>query len=227
MRTILLSFVLLLTVGPAIALEKPDLDARVLSLTAKFEELQQDPGKRIPADVLRKARAIILLDRTKAGFLFAYQGGSGVAIAKNPRTGKWSPVAFLAANEASLGFQIGAEQNFFAIVLMSDSAPRFLTDPNFEFGGEARGTAGDNSSGAGGTISDTERPVLVYSSRNGLYGGAALKGGSIAPDEAANRIYYGQVLSMSDILFDKKVPRTDAAKHLADKIAFYSKSSKP
>jgi lipid-binding SYLF domain-containing protein len=121
-----------------------------------------------------------------------------------------------------LGFQIGAEQNFFVILLMSPNTPRFLTDPNFEFGGEARGTAGDVSGGAGKTISDTERPVLVYSNRKGLYGGAALKAGAIAPDENANEIYYGQWLSMKDILFEKKVQPTAGATNLAAKITAYS-----
>jgi lipid-binding SYLF domain-containing protein len=35
------------------------------------------PDRRIPADVLSKACGIVLLDRTKAGFGFAYQGGGG------------------------------------------------------------------------------------------------------------------------------------------------------
>jgi SH3 domain-containing YSC84-like protein 1 len=226
-RIILASFLLLSAVGISLADQKSDLDGRIFALTAKFEELQQQPDKRIPAEVLRKARGIILLDRTRAGFLFAYQGGSGVALAKNPATGKWSPAAFLTANEASLGFQIGAEQNFFVILLMAPSTTRFLTDPTFEFGGEARGTAGDVSAGANGTISDTERPVLVYSNRKGLYGGAALKGGALSPDENANQVYYGQWLSMKDILFDKKVQPTSLAANLAARITAYSIIPKP
>jgi lipid-binding SYLF domain-containing protein len=128
----------------------------------------------------------------------------------------------LNANEVSLGFQVGAEQNFFVILLMSTNAPRLLTDPNFEFGGEARGTAGDATAGAGASVSDTERPILVYSLRTGLYGGAALKAGAVAPDEEANRLYYGQFVTMRDILFDKKVPPTPAAASLAARIIAYS-----
>src|SRR3989442_4711498 len=45
--------------------------------SAKFVALQQKPDKRIPAETLRKARGIVLMERTKAGFLFAYQGGNG------------------------------------------------------------------------------------------------------------------------------------------------------
>ncbi len=208
--------------GSTWADSKTDLDGLIFNLTAKFDQLQQQPDKRIPADILSRAKGIILLDRTRAGFLFAYQGGSGVAMAKDPATGRWSPAAFLTASEASLGFQIGGEQNFFVILLMSSNSLHFLTDPNFEFGGEASGTAGNVSAGANGTISDTERPVLVYSSRKGLYGGAAIKGGAVAPDENANEIYYGQWLSMKDILIDKKVRPTPLAANLAARIEAYS-----
>jgi len=202
--------------------QRSELDGRIFDLTAKFEQLQQQPDRHIPADVLRQARGIILMDRTRAGFLFAYQGGSGVAMAKDPETGKWSAPAFLMANEASLGFQIGAEQNFIVILLMSSNATRFLTDPNFEFGGEASGTAGEVSAGAGRTISDAERPVLVYSSHKGLYGGAAIKGNALSPDENANQIYYGQWLSMKEILFDKKVQPTSTSAKLTAAIEGYS-----
>ena len=222
MRTIILSLLLISLARVSQADPKTELDGRIFDLTAKFQQLQQQPDKRIPASILSKARGIILLDRTRAGVVFAYQGGSGVALARDPATGKWSPAAFLTANEASLGVQIGAEQNFFVILLMSSNAPRFLTDPSFEFGGEASGTAGDVSGGASGTVSDTERPVLVYSSRKGLYGGAAVKGGSVSPDENANQAYYGQWLSMKDILYDNKVQPTSIAANLAAAIDAYS-----
>src|SRR5436190_4508717 len=94
----------------ASAIDKAELDNRIRLLTGKFEALEQKSDKKIPAELLAKAQGIILLDRTKAGFVFAYQGGGGVAMVKNPKTQHWSPVAFMSANEGSLGFQIGGEQ---------------------------------------------------------------------------------------------------------------------
>ncbi|HVY70105.1 MAG TPA: YSC84-related protein, partial [Verrucomicrobiae bacterium] len=93
----------------------------------------------------------------------------------------------------------------------------------FEFGGEARGTAGESSAGEQATTSTDERPVLVYSSRKGLYGGAAIKGGSISPDLEADRIYYGKAVTMDDILFSGKVEATDTTAELARKLDGYSK----
>lgn len=219
-KTIIVTAVLCGLAGRALALIPPELDNRIHMLTAKFEAMQQKPDKRVPADLLAKAKGVVLLDRTKAGFIFAYQGGNGVALVKD-RSGEWSPAAFLTASEASLGFQIGGEQNFYVILLMTTNATRALADSLIDFGGEARGTAGNNSGGVEGTVNASDS-VIVYDDRQGLFGGAAIKGGALSPDNHANEVYYGQYVSMSDILFDRKVNITDAAAALAKKISVYS-----
>ncbi len=175
----------------------------------------------MPANLLRKAQGIVLLDRTKAGFLFAYQGGGGVALVRDA-SGNWSPPAFLMANEASLGLQIGGEQNFFVILLMTTNAAHGLAASTVDFGGEARGTAGDQSAGAEGQVNSKDS-VVVYCDRTGLYGGAAIKGGAISADENANETYYGQYLTMNDILFGNKAKPTPAATALAKTIETYSR----
>jgi lipid-binding SYLF domain-containing protein len=218
-------FAVLLTVaiaGSAFALEPPELDSRIRTLTWKFDELQSRADRRIPADTLRRAQGVILLDRTRAGFVFAYQGGGGVAMVRN-KDGEWSPPAFLSANEGSLGFQIGGERDFYAILLMNTNATRMLIEPKFEAGGEARGTAGDTTRGTEGKFTPTNEPVLVFSVRKGLYGGAAVKAGAINPDNEANHIYYSQFVSMKDILFDNKVKATETATNLAKRLDDYTK----
>ena len=225
MKTALAGLFLLGFAATALAIDKAELDNRIRTLTAKFEALQQKPDKSIPAETLGKAKGIVLLDRTKAGFVFAYQGGSGVAMVKNANSEKWSPAAFLTANEASLGFQVGGQQSFIVILFMNTNSTRWLTEPNLEFGGEARGTAGDSSTGAEGTVAPREPSVLVYDDRKGLYGGAAIKGDAIAPDETANRVYYEKALTMSEILFENKVKPTDTAAQLAAKITERSKAA--
>ena len=207
----------------ASAVDKVELDMRVRKLTARFEAMQQKPDKRIPPETLAKAQAIVLLDRTKAGFIFAYQGGSGVALVKDKKSEKWGPVAFLTANEGSFGALIGGQKSFVVMLFMTQEAANLLTTPSADFGGEATGTAGDSSATAEGTVANKEKPVLVYDDRKGLYGGAAVKGGAVSPDEKANMIYYNQPLTMKEILFDKKVKPTDTAIELATKIDGYAK----
>ena len=223
MKTMALSLALLGFASSTFAIDKTELDQRIHLLTSKFEALLQK--NVIPPENLKKAKGIVLLDRTKAGFLFAFQGGAGVAMVKDNKSDQWSPAAFLSANEASLGFQIGGQQVFVVILLMDTNATRLLTEPNLEFGGEAQGTANDSSAGAEGRITAGPQSVLIYDERKGLYGGVALKGGAITSDDGANRIYYGEALTIKEILFDKKVKPTEAMSTLATRITDYSRKS--
>lgn len=222
MKTILIGLLLLGVVSPVLGVDRAELDDRIRTLTGKFEALQAQSDKRVPADVLSKAQGIILLDTTKAGFMFAYQGGNGVAMVKD-KWGNWSPVAFLNKNEGSFGFQAGGQRNFIVILLMNTNATSGLLKPAFEFGGEAQGTAGNNSSGAEGRFVSPLQSVVIYDDRDGFYGGVSLKSGKLAPADDDNRVYYGQSVTMSDILFGKKFEVTAAAAQLAAKIKNYSK----
>lgn len=224
MRLFITGILLLGLAVTARAIDKADVDKRIRALTVKFDEMQAKPDKRIPAENLRKAQGVILLDRTKAGFIFAYQGGAGLALVKDAKTGHWSAPAFLTASEASLGFQIGGQQALVVILLMNTNATRALTDTSVNFGGEASGTAGNASGKAEGTVSDDQNQLmLVYTDATGLYGGAAVKGGALAPDTDANVAYYGQSFAPKEILFGNKGKPSDAAIELAHKLTESSK----
>jgi SH3 domain-containing YSC84-like protein 1 len=219
MKFLIAAFLLFGLMAPARAVDKAELEKRIRRITTKFETMQSKPDKRIPAENLRKAKGIILLDRTKAGFIFAFEGGGGLAMVKDAKSGNWSAPAFMRANEASLGLQIGGQQSFVAILLMNTNATRALADSNANFGGEASGTAGNASGKADGTVpSDTRQVVMVHSDSSGLYGGVSVKGGDLSPDPEANVTYYGQALTPQEILFEKKVKPSDTATALAQKI---------
>jgi len=198
------------------------LDNRIYKLTARFEAMQQNPDKRIPADCLRKARGIILLDRTRVGFGFAFEGGIGVAMRKDA-SGNWSPPAFLNSGEASLGPQFGGEQNFYVILLMTTNEARELAGSVVDFGGVAQGTAGDQSSGVE-ELAVPKDSGLLYTEREGFYGGVAFQGGTVSPDNRANTIYYGRPVTMNDILSGKNVKPTPAATKLIQTISKYSQN---
>ena len=106
---------------------------------------------------------------------------------------------------------------------MDTNATHELTGSIVNFGGEARGTAGNQSSGVENQAVPKDS-VLVYGDRAGFYGGVAMKGGTLSPDNRANAIYYGHSVTMSDILFDRKVHPTEATTDLARTISKYSRT---
>jgi SH3 domain-containing YSC84-like protein 1 len=219
MKLVIVSLLLLGLVLPARAIDKAEVDKRIRLLTTKFEELQNKADRRVPAESLRKACGIILLNRSKGGFVFAFEGGSGLAMVKDAKSGKWSPPTFMSSSEASLGLQAGGQQAYIVILLMNTNATQALTGSVFKFGGEASGTAGDASGKAESTTGpESMQLTQIYSDKAGLYGGVAVKGGSVSPDADANLAYYGDYLTPAEILFEHKGKATEAANTLAQKL---------
>jgi lipid-binding SYLF domain-containing protein len=199
----------------AFAQTKSELDDRVRKLMAQFDSLQANPEARIPADKLKKAMGVIVMDQTKGGFIVGYEQGFGVAMVKNKD--EWSPFSFMSSHEGSFGAQIGGKSTFRVILLMNEAARDRLTNPKVDFGGEAAGTGGDTSGGVGDSFTD-KNPVLVFGESKGLYGGATINGGSVASNDKANETYYGQYYSTKDILFEKKVKTSETATEFAKKL---------
>ena len=225
MKNIFIGLLLLNLARPAFAVDQAQLDTRIRELTGKFTALQEKPEKRIPADKLRSAQGIVLLDCTKGGLMIGYQSGRGLAMTKDPKTGEWSAPAFLKSGETSFGLQLGGQRTFVVMLLMNTNATRVLTDAEIDFGGEARGTAGRRSVGTEGQMTPVERAVQVYDDRGGVYGGLAIKGGTISADDAANRAYYDKSLSLTDILLEQKARPSASAKVLGERIAQFSKEA--
>jgi len=221
MKTIIVSILTVVLASSALALNRPQLDDRIQSLTAKFTAMEQNPATRVPAGELARAKGIILLDRTKGTLILGVHGGNGVALTREP-AGQWSSVGFVSSGGASLGPQIGGSKDFFVILLMSQSAVDTLKQPVIDFTAQASGTAGTEHTGAR-TMLGSHPPIMIYSERNGLYAGASIKGGSVKADKDANAAYYGHPASMSDILFAHQVTQSPAEEALIAKIDEYSR----
>jgi lipid-binding SYLF domain-containing protein len=204
--------------APAFAASKNKLDARVRDLTDYFGSVQRDASKAVPAEILSKAQGMIIMRNYKAGFIVGVSGGSGVAIVKDKATGEWGPIGFVKAGEGSFGFQAGAQRNDLILVLMNSAGLKVLTDPNLKIGVDVRATVGPKSAGDQANFKTDDTPVLVYGDTRGLFGGAAIETGGVFPDAGDNEEYYGQKLSMSDILTGGKAKPTEAAKALGAKI---------
>jgi len=214
-RTLTPTILVLGLATTAFAQTKSELDNRVRKLMSKFDSLQANAEARIPAEKLKKAMGVIVMERTKGGFIFGYEQGSGIAMVKNKDD--WSPISFMTSHEGSFGAQIGGKSTFCVILLMNKAARDRLANPKVDFGGEAAGTGGSDSGGVGESFTD-ENPVLIYGESKGLYGGAVVKGGSVSADDKANENYYGRFYSIKDILFDHKVKPSETTTELVKKL---------
>lgn len=209
MKTRIIGLITVALAATAFGADKAELDQRIHSLTAKFEALQRQPDKMIPADRLAGAQGIVLVDRSKSG--------EGVALVKDTKTGEWSSAAFVRADATSAD----TEQGFSVVLLLTPGATHMLAEP-----GAASVTRADPTPGAPPAASAGEGGVLIYDDSKGLNPTASFKSGTFSADNQANQAYYDGPVNMKDILFDKKVKPAGASKELASKISELSKNTK-
>lgn len=196
MKAIILGALIMGLAGSTFAVQKPELDKQLQTITEKFTAMQQNPDTRVPAAELAAAKGIILLDRTSGAFFIGGHSGNGVALMRNA-SGQWSQPSFVKAGGASLGAQIGGTRDFFVILANTPTAADTLKQSSMDFGAQASVTGGTSQMGAAANLES--RPVVIYSQDKGLYAGASLKGGSINEDADANAVYYGRSVSAQDI----------------------------
>jgi len=182
------------------------------SCEAILQDLQGNYKTAIPADVLRRAKGIVIVNQFQAGFVFGVKDGYAVALARRPN-GRWSVPAFLRTGELSFGLQAGGKSVTAVYLLMDESAARLLFKNKFNLGAEAKANAGVRAAERESTTTSlkTESNVLVYSASEGLYLGAALKTGYMSPDNEANRVFYNSTNRIPELLFsDWVTPPTEA-----------------
>lgn len=221
MKTLLLGILMMGLAISAKAVDKTQLDDRIRTITDKFSAMQANQSTAVPVNQLAAAKGIILLDRTGGALVFGFHSGNGVALTRDD-AGKWGPVGFVGSTGASLGAQIGGTRDFFVVLLMTQGAVEQLKQSSMDFGAQASAVGGSTFAGAQASTGTTPS-VIVYSAHNGLYAGAAIKGGSISTDNDANQVYYGKAVSMDDILFSRQVEPGPAASDLIAKLDQYSK----
>jgi len=196
------------------------LDLRIRRSADRFIEMQADPGKRIPADLLARARGIVILHKFKAGLVVGGEAGNGVALVRDKGTGAWSAPAFVSSAEGSYGLQIGAQESTIVLLLMNETGLKPLLGGSVDVGVDVAATAGPFDEGGKIDTTTIKAPILAYSSAGGLFAGAAFKGGAILPAQKSNDLFYGR--PMNDILFDPAVRPNATGQHLIGVIETYA-----
>jgi SH3 domain-containing YSC84-like protein 1 len=208
--------------GLLVALRAENFDRKSVvteldSCEAILREMQGNIKTAIPADILRKAKGIIVINQFQGSFIFGIKDGYGIALVRRPN-GKWSVPAFLKAGEFSFGLQAGAKAINAVYVLMNDDAARLLLKTRMNLGADATAAAGiraaDREAVTKGLPNDVN--VLVYSTTEGLFAGASVKTGYFSPHEAANEIFYNSKNKMPELLYSDWVTPPPEVRYLMD-----------
>jgi SH3 domain-containing YSC84-like protein 1 len=158
--------------------------------TKALDEIMAIPEKSIPADLLKKAKAVAVFPNViKGAFILGGQGGKGLIIHKIGNG--WGAPAMFKLGGGSIGLQIGGSSTDVVMLFMTEDSVKNLMEDKFEIGGEASAAAGPiGRTAKASTDAQLQAQILSYSRAKGLFAGLSLSGVVISPDNDANQALY-------------------------------------
>ncbi|MCJ1278177.1 hypothetical protein MMC21_005992 [Puttea exsequens] len=160
--------------------------------------------KKIPQKVIQKAKGLAIFTTMRTGLWVSGAGGSGVLVARK-EDGSWSSPSGIMLHTAGLGFLVGVDIYDCVVVINTAKALEAFTKIRCTLGGEVSAVAGPV--GMGGIL-ETEMhkrqaPVWNYLKSRGFYAGVQIDGTVIIERGDENERFYGERLSVADILTGK------------------------
>src|SRR5271169_3261470 len=150
MRRLLLALVLVCVwLTPVLARNNETEQERVKASGEVVKEILNIPDD-IAQDLLDKAECIVVLPSVKkAAFGIGGSYGRGVMICRSGAhyTGPWGAPALYALEEASIGFQLGAQGTDFVLLVMNPKGARSLLSSKVKLGADASWAQGPHRRG--------------------------------------------------------------------------------
>ncbi len=205
-KLLTLSFLAVMLAGSAVsAASFRDSVERIESCEAILREFMADPATAIPAEVLQRARGLVIVNQARGGFIIGIKDGYATLMVRRSDN-TWSLPVLMNAGEGGIGLQAGFTRIETIYVLMDDETPRLFFKNRFRTGVDAKAVAGPRVAEREHLTDDLlSTPVLVYSKNRGLYAGVSIKSGYITRDDEATRILYATQFTMPEILYSNWV----------------------
>jgi len=164
-----------------------------------------DPkNEGVPRDLFENCAAIALLTTVETGFFVSISGGTGVILARDTSTGKWSPPSACGMGGMGFGFIFGAAAKDIMVMLMDESALHAFTgDKQIKLGGQigvAIGPIGREVEGAFNANGEGVTNTLTYTYSKGAFASAGYEGQIIKARAKENEKFYGQPATAQEIL---------------------------
>lgn len=161
--------------------------------------------QKIPAKVLKNAKGIAIFTTMRTGLWFSGAGGSGVLLGRLPETGEWSPPSGIMLHTAGIGFLAGVDIYDCVVIINTCEALEAFKTFRCTLGGEISASAGPV--GVGGVLESEvhkrQSPIWTYMKSRGLYAGVAVDGTIIVERTDENERFYGERISVNEILAGK------------------------
>jgi lipid-binding SYLF domain-containing protein len=171
-----------------------------------------DPDMKWFSSHLQEAKGIYIVPKlTKGAFIFGVEGGNGVVLARDEKTGTWSEPVFYEISSASFGLQAGVKSQEAVLMIRTQKAVDSLLANKFKFGVD--GSVAIGPKGMGADTSPTA-DFVTFTRAKGAFAGVSFEGASVRTRDELNATYYGEAVRPADIIISHKVKPNPHSKEL-------------
>lgn len=175
--------------------------------TLTWQNFMQDPDLSGFRTNVKGAQGVLIFPKLmKGAFVFGIEGGNGVLLVRNEKSGNWSAPAFYEISSASFGLQAGVETSEAILIVQTVNGIESLLSSTIKLGADASAVMGPKGSGIGGATSmSMGKDFVTYARTKGAFVGLSVEGASIRTRDDLNKTYYGSPVRPSDILLVRGV----------------------
>jgi SH3 domain-containing YSC84-like protein 1 len=215
-RRLFLTFALCFAVGLVACQTAPPRNVQAQALvdqskiTIDYFKTRSKDSTALFLAALKEARGVMIFpDVFQAGAGIGGQSGDGVMLVRNAN-GMWSYPAFYDIGGGSLGLQLGAQSTEYVLLLMTDRAVEAAISSPGQIGLDTQATFGELSAGNVSSTTFKGASVVGFTKGEGIYAGASLSGAGVTPKSDWTEAYYGQFLTVRDVLLDGRASNRGA-----------------
>ena len=177
-----------------------------------LKNFMNDPDMKWFASHLQEAKGVFIVPKlTKGAFIFGVEGGNGVVLARDEKTGTWSEPVFYETSAASFGLQAGAQSSEAIMLIMTPKAVESLFANKFKLGADGSVAIGPKG---GGADTNLTADFVTFTRAKGLYAGVSFDGASIRARDDLNAAYFGENVRPSDIIIAHRAKPNPNSKEL-------------
>ena len=172
-----------------------------------WQNFMTDPDMSSFRTHVKGGQGVLIFPRLmKGAFVLGAEGGNGVLLVRNDRTGSWSEPVFYEISSASFGLQAGMETSEAILVIQTAKGIESLLKNTIKLGTDVSAALGPRGGGIEGVISKSiGMDFVTYARAKGIYAGVSIEGASIGTRDDLNRAYYGSAVTPSDIVLERNV----------------------
>ncbi len=158
---------------------------------------------------LPEATAIVIFPHVfSASFVVGGSEADGMLFVRDRDTGHWLGPVFYSLSRGSIGMQAGASTAELLMIVNSPGALRSISKGHLRLGIEASVAIGRG----GGASSAITADIDSYALSKGLSAGVALDGSALRIRPDLNAAWYGQAVTLDDIVVRRAVTSPDAGR---------------